>query len=431
MKDKQPKMGVKKVLWFTNIPLPEASLLMNRKSIVFGGWIAAMAEGITKNSNIELTIAYPKFLLNNVIKLKGKQIKYYIFPSVKNIKTMESTTNKHIFQIIHDVNPDIVHVFGTEYLHTFEVAKVCRNKNINLVISIQGLISIIAKHYMACLPENIRSGFTFYEFISRNNLRQQQRKLQKKGVYEIKALQKTDHIIGRTTWDKACTTQINSEAQYHFCNETLRDEFYKNKWNIEKCESHSIFISQGSYPIKGLHFMIEAMPLIIKMYPYTKLYIAGTDIIKADTFNEKIKFSSYGRYIKKLINNINIEKHIIFIGVLDEKQMCKRYLESNVFVSPSAIENSPNSLGEAMILGVPSVSSCVGGVQDMIKDREEGFIYPYDEPYMLAHYICEIFKDKKLAVMFSEKSRKRAMITHDREENFKKLIQIYEDICNG
>ncbi|MFZ5968926.1 MAG: glycosyltransferase family 4 protein [Bacillota bacterium] len=419
---------VKRILWLVNIPLPEASFLMNKKGTSFGGWILGLSKDILKHNQLELIIAFPEISLDHTIELKGEKIKYYAFPSIKRVIAKDNIHNKHIEKIVHDVRPDIVHIFGTEYAHAFEMVKVCTNENIKVIISIQGLISVIAKHYMASLPAEVRNAFTFRDFVKQDNLRQQQKKLFKRGLLEIKTLQKVNCVIGRTTWDKACSTHINPKLQYHFCNETLRDEFYKHIWDIDKCEIHSIFVSQGSYPIKGLHLMIEAMPLILKLYPDTKLYIAGTDITKTDTLKAKLKMGSYGRYIKKIIKKNNLENHIIFTGLLDEKQMCERYLKSNVFVSPSAIENSPNSLGEAMILGVPCVASCVGGVQDMLIDREEGFIYPYDESYMLAHYICELFKDKELALKFSRNAREHALRTHAREENSNKLIQIYRTL---
>ena len=108
---------------------------------------------------------------------------------------------------------------------------------------------------MACLSVNVQSRFTNRDFIKQDNLKQQQSKFIKHGAFEIKALQKVKHIIGRTTWDRACAYQINPDAEYHSCNETLRDEFYKHNWDINNCEKHSIFVSQGSYPIKGLHFI--------------------------------------------------------------------------------------------------------------------------------------------------------------------------------
>ena len=309
------------------------------------------------------------------------------------------------------------------------MVNVCQKKNINTIISIQGLVSIYARHYMACLPANVQNRFTIRDFIKQDNLKQQQSKFIKRGALEIAALHKIKHIIGRTTWDRACTYQINPDAEYHFCNEILRNEFYKHIWDINQCEKHSIFVSQGSYPIKGLHFMLEAMPLILKRFPDAKIYISGRNIIKSDTLKDKLKISSYGKYIKELIRRYQLEQHVTFTGILDEKQMCERYLQSHISVSPSMIENESNSLSEAKIMGVPCVASYVGGVTDRIQHGLDGFLYQTDASYMLVHYVCEIFANDNLALQFSKKAREHAMRIHDAQTNLNTLLDIYEQIC--
>lgn len=416
------------ILWLTNIPLPEASELMNEKSNFSGGWLTRTAKDLSEQDNLELTVIFPKNGITELKSVMGKQIKYYLFPPVKKNHLNSVENNIFLKQILKEVKPDIVHIFGTEYSHSLAMVNVCKNKSIKTIISIQGLVSIIAKHYMACLPPKIQRRFTFRDFIKHDNLIMQQKKFSKRGRLEIEALKKTDNVIGRTTWDKACTSQINSNVNYHFCNETLREEFYNHTWDIDKCENYSIFMSQGSYPIKGLHFLLESMPLILKRFPDAKLYISGPDITKSDTLKERIKRTSYAKYIKELIKKYDLKEKVIFTGLLDEKEMCQRYLKSNVFVCPSTIENSPNSLGEAMILGVPCVASNVGGIPDMMKHKEQGFIYQTDAPYMLAYYVCEIFDNDKLALEFSKNARVLALKTHDVLCNLLNMKCIYREV---
>ena len=81
-----------------------------------------------------------------------------------------------------------------------------------------------------------------------------------------------------------------------------------------------------------------------------------------------------------------------------------------------------------MILGVPCVASDVGGIANLLNHREESFVYQTDAPYMLAHYVCEIFANDELALQFSKKSREHAIKTHDRERNTNVMITIYQDI---
>lgn len=413
-----------KILWVTNVPLPEASMLLNEKPEPFGGWLVNAAFNLANVKDIKLEISFPKKEVKNVRVLEAKKVTYYIFPTI-GYSNKELKNNDNLLYIIEKSKPDLVHIFGTEYAHTLAMVNLCKNKNINVVISIQGLLSFIAEHYMNGIPNRIQKQYTFRDLIKRDNLKSQKKKFVSRGKFEIEAIQKVNHVIGRTNWDKACTTIINPGIQYHHCNETLRDVFYKHSWENAHCEKYSIFISQGSYPIKGLHLMLEAMPIILKRFPLAKIYIGGHDITKSSKLKEKMKISSYGKYIKSLLNKYKIQEKVIFTGVLSEKEICNQYLKSNVFVCSSTIENSPNSLGEAMILGVPSVAANVGGVSDLLQHKEEGFIYQSDAPYMLAHYICEIFGNSKTAIEFSDKSKIRASKLHDVEVNNKKLLKIY------
>ena len=99
-----------------------------------------------------------------------------------------------------------------------------------------------------------------------------------------------------------------------------------------------------------------------------------------------------------------------------------------IYNSPSVIENSPNSVGEAMLLGMPIVSSNVGGVSDMLVHNEEGYLYQADAPYLLAYYIAEFFENQERENEFGENARNHAVKTHNKEENIQKLLQIYESI---
>ena len=419
-----------KILWLINIALPEVSLLMNENLTPYGGWLINSSKDLSQSEGIELSVAFPKSNVNSYQKFNGKKITYYSFGTIKS-KDKELIKNNTILRnILKEVKPDLVHIYGTESAHTLSMLNACKIEKVKTVISIQGLVSVIAGHLYSNLPFKAIYGFTFRDMLRIDNIAGSKRKFEKNGKCEIESIRKTENIIGRTRWDKACTLQINPKRKYYFCNETLREEFYNHQWDINKCERHSIFLSQGNYPIKGLHYLFEAMPVILKRYPDTKVYIAGKNITNTETLKERIKMSYYSKYIKKMIKKLQLNKNITFTGNLNEKEMCQQYLKSHVFVLPSAIENSPNSLGEAMILGVPCVASFVGGIPDMLRHNEEGFIYQSDAPYMLAYYICELFENEELALKFSQNARRHALETHDIDENTRRLIEIYNEIID-
>ena len=102
-------------------------------------------------------------------------------------------------------------------------------------------------------------------------MRQQQNKFYQRAGNERQALLLTDHITGRTEFDRAETAKINPRANYYSMNETMRQEFYEGRWKPEQTECHSIFLGQGDYPLKGMHFLLEAMGRLKESYPDLKL----------------------------------------------------------------------------------------------------------------------------------------------------------------
>ena len=111
--------------------------------------------------------------------------------------------------------------------------------------------------------------------------------------------------------------------------------------------------------------------------------------------------------------------------------MKEEYLSCNVFISASTIENSPNSVGEALLLGVPVVTSDVGGVSSITKHNETAFLYPSDEPYMLAYYVCKVFEEQGLAVSMGEKASKKAKLDYDCQDIVNKILTVYNTMKNS
>lgn len=420
-----------KILWLINIPLPEASQLLNQPLSPFGGWILSASKYLSMQGNVELFITFPTKKLTKYSSIKGQNILYYPFMLEHDSNIKRINCYNYFIKLLQDLKPDLVHIYGTEMEHTLLMVNACKEMEVKVVISIQGLLSIIAKHMYSGLPYFAIYAKTLRNIIRGDNVSGLKNIFYKRGQGEIESINNTKYIIGRTTWDRVCVMQINPGANYYHCNETLREEFYKHEWQLKECEKYTIFLSQGQYPIKGLHFLIEALPIILKNFPETKVYISGKNIVSPSSIKDKMLMTYYGKYNKGLIKKYDLNNNIIFTGLLDEKLMCQRFINSHVFVSPSTVENESNSLSEAKLLGVPSVASYVGGVIDRIDHGFDGFLYQHDAPYMLAHYVCEIFANDQLALKLSANARQRALKTHDKVTNTNRLLQIYNEILNA
>ena len=410
-----------KILWITNVALPDVSKDLDTQPSPFGGWLTGYLNEILKK-DIHLVSVFP---YGKNVQGNFENITYYGFKA----KSEKKELLEYFVNIIDKEKPDVIHIFGTEFLHSNLMVKASKKLSMlqNTVVSIQGLVSLCAKHYFAFLPRRVINGFTLKEILKRNNIKNSALKFKKQGVSEVETLKEVKNVIGRTDWDEAAVKQINPNINYHFCNESLRDGFYNKEWSLENCEKHSVFVSQSSYPLKGFHLMLEGFKEIVKKYPDAKLYTTGKNPLTLKG-KDKLKQSFYSKYLGKLIKKYKLEDNVEFLGFLSEEKMVERMLKSHVFVSPSSIENSPNSVGEAMILGVPTVSSDVGGVKNMLTHEQEGFIYPADEPYMLEYYVSKIFEDSDLAYKFSKNAKEHAEHTHNRSLNGKTLMEIYNKI---
>ena len=144
----------------------------------------------------------------------------------------------------------------------------------------------------------------------------------------------------------------------------------------------------------------------------------------------KLKLSGYGKLLKTMIKEYSLKQCVFFTGGLNADQMAHHYKTANVFICPSSIENSPNSLGEAQLVGTPSVASFVGGNPDFVTHEESGLLYRFEEYEMLAYYISRIFEDDNLAIKLSKGGRNIALNRHNRKMNTETLISIYNKVLD-
>lgn len=421
-----------KILWITNSILPEAVNLISHKSVEIkqtGSWVYAMACELQKTcSDLELHVASCSKLVKELTTVKGCYITHHVFPYCKGPKVYNRRYESYWKTIKHKVEPDVVHIHGTEFTLGLSYVNACGNDNV--IVSVQGLVSQVSKHVYGGLGFwELNRNITVHDFLRHNTYFGMAHDMKRCAKYEIDILKKVKHVIGRTSWDKANVLAINSHLSYHFCNEMLREEFYSDKWSYKECTKHSIFLSQAHYGVKGTHVFLDALSLVVKKYPDTKVIIAGPKMVRYNWVKEHIFSATYGKYLRKKIQKLNLSDNIIFCGPKNASEMKELLLSSNVFVSPSSIENSPNSLGEAQLLGVPCVASYVGGTADFIPNSNCGSLYRYEDYEVLSHLIIEKFETSKQFDNSMETSY--ASNRHDKKNILSSLINIYKIVLYG
>ena len=417
-----------KIMWFCNMKMPDVCEYLNIPYSNTGGWLHSLINEVKYLDYIEHIYVVTIYNGNCVKKFSKDNVTYILVPGnpMKKNKKIKDIFKK----IINEYTPDIIDIQGIEFYTSYEFFSVIP-ESIPTVITIQGLTSEIYKRFFNGIKFNdLLINRSLSDNIFFNGLIEKKYKYKKRGKNEVKILKKAKYVLGRTSWDYAHTKKYNQSSDYYYCHRNLRKEFYDTEWDINYIERNSLFMSQAGYPIKGLHILLEAIYYLKQEIPNIKLYIGGSNRLACKSLISKLSKNGYEKYIEKLIKKYELSDNIVFTGNLNSEKMIEKLKNSHIYVLPSMMENSPNSLGEAQIIGVPSVSSLVGGTSDYIKDNFSGMLYDSCDPAMLAYKISLILKDDSLAMKLSRNGRLDAIKRHNKEKNTDLLIQSYKDIIN-
>ncbi|WP_286856323.1 glycosyltransferase family 4 protein [Proteiniphilum sp. UBA5431] len=418
-----------RVLWITHDLFEVFLPFVKGKPTKGGSWIAPLFYSIQKKTNITLGSVTPV--------IGGKQQKqiiddvtYYSVGIDKNenkTKMNKRLVNSYM-SAIDDFKPDIVHVHGTE--NNFGLLRKYIDANIAVVCSIQGIITPCLDYLKQSVSSiNIGKYRSIKNRMGRGGVNSSIRKWEKYSDIEKDIFKLNHYFIGRTTWDKACLMEFNEKAEFFHGEELLRSQFYSSSWSIDQCERYRIFVSSAAYPLKGFHVLLHALAILKKRYPHVKVVAPLSSI---DQMSSRVKdfmmAEDYDNYIKSEIKKLKLEDNVIFQKKLSAGEMAIQYCKAHVFVLPSFIENSPNSLGESMMIGTPSVVAPVGGVISIVSDNESSLLFPCGDHASLALQIGRIFDDDNLAVKISNNAREIARRRHDVQKVTDQYLSIYSEI---
>lgn len=418
-----------RILWIVNLIPGKAAEALQIRSEVLGGWVESMIGQLRTDENMQLAVVC-KASPGQHFSIEADGVKYYGLPYSSRTKPEELENS--CGRILDEFKPELIQIEGTEFPHAKAMMNAGKQRSVPVVVSMQGILNGQYHYQCGQLPVDdmmwSRSATNIFAAWMLHLRKRMWYKPRMKPEREI--IESAEYILGRTTWDRAHTHAINPDAKYYTCSRILREPFYTEKWTPDKMERHSIYVGNGYLALKGLHFVIMALPQLLREYPDVKLYVAG---YKPFTEGDKRPFykRGYGAYLKKLIRDLGVAEHIEFTGPLKAAEVAEKLAHVNVYVLPSAIENSPNTLGEAMMVGTPSVASYAGGVPDMAEDGKDALFYRNDDPALLAWQIKRIFDNDELALMLSENGRKKAAETHDAAKNAQALLYCYQDILRG
>ena len=161
--------------------------------------------------------------------------------------------------------------------------------------------------------------------------------------------------------------------------------FYAASWDPEAVSESVVYCTSRSSPLKALPSLLDAVAILRRSTkPKLRLRIGG-DLQGGVTWP----------MIRRRLSRVELRGAVDMLGVLTPTNIAAELMTASLFVHPSHIDNSPNALCEALLMGVPSVASNVGGVPSLVENGHTGLLYPDNDPFMLAGAIDLLLDDRR------------------------------------
>ena len=401
-----------RILFFSNIPIVGNT----KDGYNGGGWISSLITQLSHSNNIEMAVG---FFGNNDKTSKHDNITFYEISRCSNSllqklkrkisllsskhldaeKKTWSTYDGKLLKIVESFKPDIIHIFGSEQ----QFGLIANRTNIPLVLHIQGIIN---PYFNALYPPSFSQPFGLKHRIKHHIWEQD-------CLREKEILSRVHNYIGRTAWDKRVTSIFNKTANYFYGGETLRDVFY------EKCSRQIpqklTIVSTISDPYyKGYDLILKTANLMKRQLELDFEWIVFGNVDP--------------QYIEKKVGIKHEQVNVNLAGVTDASNLKKQISNSTLFVHPSYIDNSPNSVCEAQLLGSTVIAANVGGLPSLIENSVNGFLVPANDPYQLAYLIQELYSDPDLNISIGQKAKEIALQRHDQKKISDNLLDIYSKL---
>ena len=406
-----------KVLWFSNTPSRYYSN-GSGKGYNGGGWISSL-EALVRE-DVELGIVFltgsPEDAPRSV-----ECVKYYpVFDPTDNRKARikklffgHKSADKYLvsryLEVAREFKPDVIQVFGSE--HSFGL--VAEHTDVPVVLHVQGIVKPYYDVYLpfCSWPKYILGGgggfsAALQRLYTRSRWRHGVRR-------EAKILRTVQNYLCRTDWDRELTLAANPKARIFHGGEVLRPVFYEaESWRPKPREATPVFVTTISEPpYKGMDLVLKAGANLKEM---------GAEFVW------KVYGNVNPQFFEKITGITCEQAGVTLCGVADAQTLASELAACTAYVHPSYIDNSPNSVCEAQILGVPVIAAAVGGVPSLIENGKTGFLFTPGSAGSLATNMAllKIMSQEDLTAM-SDATRSAALLRHNREAILSELLDTY------
>jgi glycosyltransferase involved in cell wall biosynthesis len=413
--------GRLKVLWFSTTPSSAGAAL--GRPLAGGGWIRSLEQELC--DRVDLNVAFyhdqglPPFEHGGVTFHPMARPRDHVVGKAVSRMTdsLESGADvERLAEVVTTVAPDLVHVHGTEG----PFGLVQRHTRVPVLVSIQSLLSVYDLKYFSGIDRRAARRFAPpSEKALRNTYADRHRRFAKQAAREREIMRLTRHLTGRTAWDRRAASVLAPRATYHHIDEILRPPFYGPMWQPPGNETLELFTTTGPNLYKGFETLLRCALLLDEVGLDHRWSVAG---LGPDDELVRLFLRALG---------IDLPPRVRLLGTVGDAALAEAMLASDLYVGVSHIENSPNSLCEAQLLGMPCLATYAGGTSSLVADDQDGVLVQDGDPYVLAGAIVELARDPERAARLGANARTRASRRHDRETITRSVLDLYQRLAAG
>lgn len=166
---------------------------------------------------------------------------------------------------------------------------------------------------------------------------------------------------------------------------------------------------------KGHEFLVQAMKSVIQEFPQAKVGICGEGPLRG--------------FLEEQIRANGMDGHVNLLGQCDD--ITRLLAAADLFVLPSRWEGLSIALLEAMIAGLPIVSTRVEGIEEVIEDGVQGFLVSQESPAELANAILQLLRDPQTRQKMGERSRLQVFQNYTTEHMCAQYFNLIRNRLSG
>ena len=374
---------------------PDIALTKNIQSHP-SSWIQVLSRELCNNENIDLHLVTVSSAVPKDQTIKKANITYHVLktslPGVSSGLGFSSCYFLFLLPVflmvrrLREIKPDVVHGHGTE--GPFSLAAVysgCRN-----VVSIQGIITEIVK-----IAPSMRNKIIQY--------------------LERHTLKKAIAINPKTEFSIIFVSRVNPQARIYFIEAPINHIFWQNHISPP---TRNLFFVGSLIKRKGVEEWLNAFGLLAKHFEDLRGYIVGSGN------------TNYEGMLKALVDSRALNGRIEFTGMLKNEKIVELFSKGGVFCLPSYMENSPNTVMEAMAAGLPVVVTKVGNLDRMVEDGQSGFLVERQNVHAITHAVLNIFNNPDFHIRLGQRGRQIASKRWKPDIIAEKHIEMYKDLIS-